>query len=709
MKPFRTVIPRYIKPLVLLVFPALVAVLGVMHIIQHPVQHYTGSDPAYAYLLNGLTLAEGSSDIGHTDNPGTTVQAFTAVVIRAVYLFRSAESVADDVIAHPELYIKAAQIAILLMNVLLVFWLGIVVLKKSGDNWWLTLFAQMLLFFSQYLIIYHSLLMPESFLIAGGIVFTAICIHYLYEESFTPRKLMHYGIGFGIVTAFMCVSKFPAIVLVLIPLIALPGNKFKLIYLLSTAVSAVVFILPARENISNFFSFLFRMLTHKGTYGSGEEGFADGQQYLNNLNGHFQVNPVYFGVLFIGILLIVVGLIRFQKIFLPNQYKFRLLAGIILAMLLNIAMASKQFAWHYLISTQISIGVLIIVIVFILKSVIHFEKLNASFLKTRFALGIFVVIIPLFLLSIHRPFYKFVFHLQDHSDQVVPAFDSFGKLPTVYASRYCNGPSPVCGFDFGFAFSGDIRSYYAEIINKFYPNSWFFNFGNSTYNSFGQAATLKELAARFPKFLFYINRSDSAEGLAQIRLLENFKDSSGNYVVCKSIYYHPVTHEQIWEITSDTARANSPKKVLAKINCDFETIRGDSVFTSTVDVVYVGNTNLKTTAKARSGKLSLALNGKDQYGGGVRLPVAKGMQYEISVWCTGNTAKRAIVVQGEGIYAQGTVPQKTDSNGWKLLSASFTVPQDYPKEYVNLFFWNFSGNDDPVYWDDLEIKVFQLE
>lgn len=698
--------PRYTKLLLLLVFPAIVAVLGVMHIIQHPVQHYTGSDPAYAYLLNGLTLAEGSADIGHTDNPGTTVQSFTAVVIRAVYLFRTADSVADDVIAHPELYIKAAKIAILLMNVLLVFWLGYVVLKKSGGNWWLTLFLQMILFFSQYLIIYHSLLMPESFLIAGGIVFSAICIHYLYEENFTPRTLIRYGLGFGIVTAFMCVSKFPAVVLVLIPLIALPGNKFKLIYLFSTLISAVIFVFPAREKISNFFGFLFQIVTHKGRYGSGEEGFADGQQFLNQLNGHFQVNKLYFIILFIGILLLLVGLIRFRKLLLPNQNKFRLLAGIILAMLLNVAMASKQFAWHYLISTQILTCVLIVVILFILKQLIHTDKINFSFLRKPLSLGIFAVILPLLLLSLHRPYYKFIFHLQDHSDQVIPTFESFGKLPTIYASRYCNGPSPVCGFDFGFAFSGNIRTYYAEIINKHYPNSWFYNFGNSAYGSFGQAATLKELVMTYPKFLYYINKSDSTEGLSQIQLLENFKDSSGKYVMCKSVYYHPVTHEQIWEITSDTTRANTSKKALAKIICDFETIRGDSVFTSTVDVVYVGNADLKSTEKSRSGKNSLQLNGKAEYGGGVKLPVARGMQYEVAVWCNGNTSKRAIVAQGEGIYIQSNTPSKTDNN-WNLLSISFVVPQDYPQEYVNLFFWNFSGNDEPVYWDDLEIRVFQ--
>ncbi|MGL5891198.1 MAG: carbohydrate binding domain-containing protein [Bacteroidia bacterium] len=699
--------PRYAKLLLLLAFPLVVAVLGIMHIIQHPVQHYTGSDPAYAYLMNGLTLAEGSSDIGHTDNPGTTVQAFTAVVIRGVYLFRSADSVADDVIANPELYIHASRVAILLMNVLLVFWLGYVVLKKSGGNWWLTFFVQMLLFFSQYLIIYHSLLMPESFLIAGGIVFTAICIHYLLEENFTQRKLMLYGLGFGIVTAFMFVSKFPAIVLMLIPLVALPGNKFKFVYILSVFLSAVIFILPAREKISNFFGFIFRIITHKGTYGSGEEGFADKDQLLNNLNAHFHANKLYFIVLIIGVLFLLAGLTRFRKWVLPNQYKFRLLAGIVLAMLLNIAMASKQFAWHYLISTQIITCVLIIVIAFILKPLINTEKLNLAFLKKRLTLVVFALSVPLFLLSLHRSSYRFVFSLQNHSDQVVPVFESFGKLPTVYATRYCNGPSPVCGFEFGFAFSGDIRPRYGEIINRFYPNSWFFNFGNSTYNSFGQTATLKELSMRFPKFLFYINQSDSTEGLSQIHLLENFRDSAGNYVTCKSLYYHPITLEQIWEITSDTARANSTKKALAKINCDFETIRGDSVFTSTVDAVYAGNADLKSTVKARSGKHSLELTGKAQYGGGVTLPVAKGMQYEISVWCNGSTDKRAIVMQGEGIYMQSTVPLKTDSNSWKLLSMNFTVPQDYPKDYVNLFFWNFGGNDETVYWDDLEIRVYQ--
>ncbi len=423
----------------------------------------------------------------------------------------------------------------------------------------------------------------------------------------------------------------------------------------------------------------------------------------------FQQNglKILFGIVSIGILLLLVGLIRFRKLLLPNQYKFRLLAGIILAILLNVAMASKQFAWHYLISTQILTCVLIVVILFILKQLINTDKINFSFLRKPSSLGAFAVILPLLLLSLHRPYYKFTFHLQDHSDQVVPAFDSLGKLPTVYASRYCNGPSPACGFDFGFAFSGDIRTYYAEIINKYYPNSWFYNFGNSAYGSFGQAATLNELVMTYPKFLYYINKSDSTEGLSQIHLLENFKDSSGKYVMCKSVYYHPVTHEQIWEITSDTARANAKKKALAKIICDFETIRGDSVFTSTVDVVYVGNADLKSTEKSRSGKNSLQLNGKAEYGGGVKLPVARGMQYEISVWFNGNTPKRAIVMQGEGINALSNVPTKTDNNNWKLLTMSFTIPQDYPKEYVNLFFWNFSGNDDPVYWDDLEIKVFQ--
>jgi subtilase family serine protease len=71
-----------IIPLLLIVFIA-VALNELTHF------YFEWYDPVYAYLMNGLTFALGSGDIGHTDHPGTPLQLFCSVVIRVVHFFRN--------------------------------------------------------------------------------------------------------------------------------------------------------------------------------------------------------------------------------------------------------------------------------------------------------------------------------------------------------------------------------------------------------------------------------------------------------------------------------------------------------------------------------------------------------------------------------------------------------------------------------------------
>lgn len=46
-------------------------------------------DPVYVYLMNGLTFALGSNDIGHVDHPGTPLQLLIALIITIVGWFHS--------------------------------------------------------------------------------------------------------------------------------------------------------------------------------------------------------------------------------------------------------------------------------------------------------------------------------------------------------------------------------------------------------------------------------------------------------------------------------------------------------------------------------------------------------------------------------------------------------------------------------------------
>lgn len=63
-------------------------------------------DPAYAYLMNSMTMLCGHTP-RHIDHPGTTLQILGSVVIGAMNLLRGASPVcpADDVFTQPEIYL----------------------------------------------------------------------------------------------------------------------------------------------------------------------------------------------------------------------------------------------------------------------------------------------------------------------------------------------------------------------------------------------------------------------------------------------------------------------------------------------------------------------------------------------------------------------------------------------------------------------------
>ncbi len=694
------------EQLILFLLPVVVAVLGVMHMTHHPVTHYTSSDPAYAYLMNGLTLAGGSLDIGHTDNPGTTVQVFQAVVIRIVYLFRSAPSLVDDVVANPELYITAGRAGMLIVNTLLLVWLGLFVWKLSGKKMWMALLMQTLFFYSQYLIIYFTLLMPEAFLISGGIVLSGICIHILYCRQLTNTLKIKYAIAFAVVTAFMAVTKFPAVVLFAIPLFLLSGNLYKLIYLVGTFLFAALFVLPAKNKIHHFFEFIFGILTHTGRYGTGEKGFVNKSDFANNLYTHYFHSTTYFIIIITGALLLIAGFIRYKKWMVPNAMKFRLLGSILIAAAANLAMASKEFAYHYLIAVQIMSGLTVVTIVLIVFSIQPQIKTKLQALARHTLLIPTVCIFSIVLLYPHRVYYNFDFGLKDHSTEVIEAFRAQGQLPTIYSTRYCNGPSPVCGFQFGLAFSGDIRKVFAQSILNYYPDSWIFNFSNGEYSNFVETIVVNDFTKRYPKLLWYIHPADTTETLPELEKLAALNDSSGNMVTMQRVYAHPVTKEQIWLITSDTARAKERFKPVAVITSDFETTLGDSVFATTQQNVYIGNADLRNNAQARSGKSSLAFSVKESYAGGILLPVGKGMNYEVSIWCKGETQKRSLNVKSNTLsYSTNTAAATSD--GWELLTVKFSIPADFTEDKVKIFLWNYDENGATSCWDDLEIKVFQ--
>src|SRR5581483_2582896 len=134
-----------------------------------------GPDPAYLYMINGAILAGGKLAVGLVEHPGTPIQCFAAVIIFIKHLFSANNAgVYLDVLQNPESYLQAICSTLAVIFVLVTFFTGRYVYKRTG-NLGLALFFQLLPL--ERIVIEDTVqLHPEVFIATGSIIFIA----YLY-------------------------------------------------------------------------------------------------------------------------------------------------------------------------------------------------------------------------------------------------------------------------------------------------------------------------------------------------------------------------------------------------------------------------------------------------------------------------------------------------------------------------------------------------
>ena len=131
----------------LLAFPLIFFTLQFLLKADYKYYFTSAYDPAYAFLFNGLNLAEGELGSGLAGFPGTTVQIFVALMIRLGYLFREATSLTEDVLTNPEYYLNIASYGIILLISLSLLFSG-TILYKHTHNIGISLAIQLVPFLS---------------------------------------------------------------------------------------------------------------------------------------------------------------------------------------------------------------------------------------------------------------------------------------------------------------------------------------------------------------------------------------------------------------------------------------------------------------------------------------------------------------------------------------------------------------------------------
>lgn len=324
-------------------------------------------DPEYAYLLNGINIA-GLRMVGHTDNPGTTVQTYSAAVLGVLHFLNSSEKngLRHAVLKNPDHYVELERKISVTVNGIMILVLGIVsffFLRNIG----LSLILQMPPFLSSNLLEHAwTKVSPEPALIFTVAVFIMALLAYYGS---TNRQNRFYPWIFALIVGFGLATKMTFLPLMIIPFILLEGRKQKWIYLLTVIPAFVFFTIPALSMYPHMAKWFINLSIHTGIYGQGEIGIIDPVRYVNDTGLILKNNIALAMGILTALILFVVLLLRgnFRNT-MKTHLELKFIAAVLTAQILGIFMVAKHYhSNHYLIPEISLIGLLMVFVILFLR------------------------------------------------------------------------------------------------------------------------------------------------------------------------------------------------------------------------------------------------------------------------------------------------------------------------------------------------------
>ncbi|MFA5322323.1 MAG: hypothetical protein WC373_06575 [Smithella sp.] len=352
-------------------------------------------DPEYAYLLNGINIAD-LKMVGHTDNPGTTVQIYSAVVLSFSHFLNSSEKngLRHAVLKNPDHYVELERKVSVIINGTMILVLGVVSFFFL-KNIWLSLILQITPFLSSNLLEHAwTKVSPEPALVFTVAVFVIALLAYYCSVN---RQCRFYPWIFALICGFGLATKMTFLPLMIIPLILLEGRKQKWIYLSAIILFFIFFTIPAIPQYPHMVKWFLNLSTHTGIYGQGDIGVISPLRYINDIGAILKNNIA----LTVGILTTLTLLfILFLKGNFRNRMKMhselKFAAAVLTAQLLGILMVAKHYhSNHYLIPEISLIGLLMVFVIlclgnfFIEKRVWIFNLLSAGVLCILITISLF--------------------------------------------------------------------------------------------------------------------------------------------------------------------------------------------------------------------------------------------------------------------------------------------------------------------------------
>jgi len=647
------------------------------------------NDPGYAYLLNGLKIAE-LNPVVCVAHPGTTVQWLTAAVLRGVHALdlSDPDDLQTSVLKDPDRYIRAVRAVLVLLVGLSLLWVGLAALRLTGSLLYAIL-LQLPPFYSADLL--HSSwakVWPEPMLVFASTILVAALLELSFDDS---RKGHGHARRLGLITGFGLATKVTFLPLALIPLVALSRQKHRWQFVAYTILAFFLLTVPALPEYLNMLTWFVGMATHTEKYGLGSFGLLDSALFTTSL----------FEIVRVDWLLVLVALLGasawMAMRFLPawrekliDSSAPRILLAASVAQAAGILLVAKHFKHYYLIPEWCLTGLLMLAFLLALDRLGRTARLFArtilpTLLLTLSCLLFFISIVPA-LRGLDRDGRA----ANEETLRVQKSIESDDPGSTVF-HYYPYSLSPYAALKWGDAHT---RIRYAEALACVWPKALFYDVRYGSFYSWETLLPVGDILEQYGSRLLLVGGPLSEPATQAVR-------DQGLAITPRYLGRFQAIYEiDVKESPLFAASRNAPYEA----TCDAETLSPDREYYLSGKRRFK-NQGSRTSERPHSGSYSARLAGPNTFAMEHELrDVRAGERIMVSVWRMASHDDAFLVVSTSDpalFYLQTGNPVRLDEKGWQLLSLAFTAAEPLEGATLKVYVWNNSRWT--AYFDDMTV------
>lgn len=649
------------------------------------------NDPEYIYLMNELCICDGQS-VGHIDNPGTTLMQIGAGTIAAKHLISNPDNdtMVEQVLKNPDVYIEATRKVIVILNALLLVFLGWIVFRKTGSAW-VALLIQISTFLSVYILdTIWGKLSPEPLLFFMTGLYVSLVFLFYHDEN---KKHWKYVILFALITGAGLATKATFLPLFILPLFILPSIKRKLFYLLGIVPAFVLFTIPAIPEYDRMFFWFRDMIGHSGIYGSGEEGMIDTKTYFPNILRILSFFPGFTVILVTGISTLSAVFFSGKRRIVAEELK--ILAGLLVTSVVGILLVAKHYGGnHYLIPVLLLSGLTLFILVKIAEELFDFKAIKTYLVPVMVSVfAVFIIWNHPGQMIISNKQYKEASVEIDSANLWVS--QNYGQY--THVNFYIYSINKFTGLKFGNDFAkGKLLSH----LKRMFPKTYFYELSSNSYYNWNLKTSLSDIVETNGNKILLMNGPADSMQVAEMEklgfpLVNVYKGKAQNIFILDTLKYTPPAEDKNQQIDST-------------ICFNAETYSADGKFFTGSNAEIFGPVNALSTEEYRSVSHSIKLDDSNPFALDFSLKNVKpGEIYQVEVWRKSDTSRGFLVLTTEDpniLYMAQKDAVIFDEKGWELLRIKIEIDGKLDGKNLKLYLWN--PEKKIAYFDDLCIKKF---